>query len=249
MGKVFLTLILLTTTSVQDSGLLDKLVPEFKKEYKCDVKIIAVGTGAAFRLGREGTGDLLIVHDKDGEEKFIIDGYGVKRYPFMWNEFVLCGPEMDPAEIKNTDDVFSAFKKIYIKKAKFVSRGDNSGTHRKEMRIWKKIGVRPEGKWYIEAGNGMVETLRIAEEKKAYVLTDISTFNFHRNEFSNLKILLKDRKNLKNIYTAIPVSPSKFKWVNYNLSIKFIKFIIEGKGKKIIENYKKKGFYLFSLIK
>jgi len=249
MGKIFLTLILLTTTSVQDSGLLDKLIPEFKKIYRYDVKVIAVGTGAAFRLGREGTGDLLIVHDKDGEEKFVEDGYGVRRYPFMWNEFVLCGPKTDPAGIKNVKDVFTAFKKIYLKKAKFISRGDNSGTNRKEIKIWKKIGIKPKGNWYIQSGNGMIETLRIAEEKNAYVLSDISTFIFHRKEFSNIEILLRDKKNLKNVYSLILISPAKFKWINYDLSMKFVKFIREGKGREIIKNYGKNGFKLFNLIK
>lgn len=249
MGKVFLTLILLTTTSVQDSGLLDHLIPEFRKVCECKVKVVAVGTGAAFRLGREGTGDLLIVHDREGEEKFIKEGYGVKRYPFMWNEFVLCGPSKDPAGIREVKDVYDAFKKIYLKRALFISRGDNSGTDRKEKKIWKKLKLKPEGRWYIESGNGMIETLRMAEEKNAYVLTDISTFNFHQKEFSSIKILLRDNKNLRNTYSAIPVSPSKFKWVNYPLSMKFIEFITEGKGKEIIKNYRKDGFYLFNIIK
>jgi len=245
--KILLSLILLTTTSVQDSGLLEKVIPEFKKVHKCNVKVIAVGTGAAFRLGREGNGDLLLVHDRAGEERFVKTGYGVERYPFMWNEFVLCGPENDPAGIKKEGNVFDAFKKIYEKKASFVSRGDDSGTHRKEKQIWKQTGISPEGSWYIETGNGMIESLRIAENKEYYILSDSSTFLSHKDEFENIVILLKNNKSLKNVYSLIPLSPDKYKWVNYPLSMKFIKFLTEGKGKEVIENYRKKDVFLFHI--
>ncbi len=240
-------LILLTTTSVQDSGLLEKVVPVFEQQYRCRVKIIAVGSGAAFRLGYDGTGDILIVHEQEGEKKFIASGCGVKRYPFMWNEFVLCGPRNDPARVAEAKDIYDAFGRIYEKKVSFVSRDDESGTHIMEKRIWEKLGVKPEGRWYIKSGNGMIETLRIAEEKNLYVLTDVSTFIMHRKEFSNISQLFKDTKNLKNVYSLIPVSKKKFPWVNYELAMNFVNFMKAGKGRDIIKNYPEKSNPLFNI--
>ena len=245
MEKILLSLLLITTTSVQDSGLLDKLVPLFEQAYSCKVKVVAVGSGAAFRLGKEGNGDLILVHDEKGEEEFVSKGYGVKRYPFMYNEFVICGPAGDPAGVKSAKDVFKALRKISEKKARFASRGDDSGTHRRERSIWQKIGLQPAGEWYLETGNGMIETLRIAEEKNAYVLSDSSTFLFHQKEFENVSLLFRDQKNLRNTYTLIPLSPKKFPGVNSSLSAQFINFLTKGEGKKIIRNYQKNGIYLF----
>lgn len=245
MGKILLGLLLITTTSVQDSGLLDKLVPLFEQTHSCKVKVVAVGSGAAFRLGKEGNGDLILVHDEEGEKEFVSKGYGVKRYPFMYNEFVICGPDKDPAGVKKAKDVFEAFRKIYEKRARFVSRGDDSGTHRRERRIWQKIGLQPAEKWYLETGNGMIETLRIAEEKNAYVLSDSSTFLFHQKEFENVSLLFRDQKNLRNTYTLIPLSPKKFPGVNSSLSAQFIDFLTKGEGRKVIRDYRKNGTYLF----
>ncbi|MBU2495131.1 MAG: substrate-binding domain-containing protein, partial [Candidatus Omnitrophota bacterium] len=245
MEKILLSLILITTTSVQDSGLLDKLVPLFEQTHACKVKVVAVGSGAAFRLGKEGNGDLILVHDEKGEEEFVSKGYGVKRFPFMYNEFVICGPGKDPAGVKKAKNVFEAFRKIYEQRARFVSRDDDSGTHRREKRIWQSIGVKPNGIWYLETGNGMIETLRIAEEKNAYVLSDSSTFLFHQKEFENVSLLFRDQKNLRNTYTLIPLSPEKFPGVNSSLSAQFIDFLTKGEGRKVIREYRKNGIHLF----
>lgn len=243
-----IVLIILTTTSIMDSGLLEKLIPVFEYQYHCKVKTIAVGSGAAFRIAKEGNGDLLIVHEPDGEKDFVKKGFGVKRYPFMWNEFVLCGPENDPAGIAKSKDVFAAFKKIYQKQYFFVSRDDDSGTHKMEKKIWNILGLNPEKPWYIKTGNGMIEALRIAEEKNAYILTDHSTFLYHRKEFKNVTLLLRDRKNLKNIYSFIPVSPLKFPHSNYDYAMKFINFVLYGKGKEIIKKYPEPLNPLFYLL-
>ena len=245
MEKILLSLFLITTTSVQDSGLLDKLVPLFEQTHSCKVKVVAVGSGAAFRLGKEGNGDLILVHDEKGEEEFVSQGYGVKRYPFMYNEFVICGPAGDPASVKRAKDVFEAFRKISEKKARFVSRGDDSGTHRRERSIWQKIDLQPAGEWYLETGNGMIETSRIAEEKNAYVLSDSSTFLFHQKEFENVSLLFRDQKNLRNAYTLIPLSPKKFPGVNSSLSAQFVDFLTKSEGREIIRYYQKNGIYLF----
>ena len=245
MEKILLGLLLITTTSVQDSGLLDKLIPVFEQTHSCKVNVLAVGSGAAFRLGKEGNGDLLLVHDEKGEEEFVSQGYGVKRDPFMYNEFVICGPASDPAGVKKAKDVFEAFRKISENKARFASRGDDSGTHHRERSVWQKIGLQPAGAWYLETGNGMIETLRIAEEKNAYILSDSSTFLFHHNEFKNISVLFRDQKNLRNTYTLIALSPEKFAEVNYNLSAQFVDFMTKREGKKIIKSYQKNGIYFF----
>lgn len=247
MSAVFI-LVLLTTTSVQDSGLLEKLIPEFEHLYMCRVKTIAVGSGAALRIASEGNGDVLIIHDQHGEEEFINSGFGTKRYPFMWNEFILCGPCGDPAGVAGAKDIFDAFGRIYKKRMPFVSRGDESGTHKKEIEIWRKAGISPGKPWYIKSGNGMIETLRIAEEKNCYVLTDISTFISHRKEFTKISCLFKDTRNLKNVYSLIPVSKDKFPWANYELAMKFINFVLNGKGKDIIRTYPEKSNPFFNVI-
>ena len=240
-----LGLLLITTTSVQNSGLLDKVIPLFEQAHSCKVKVVAVGSGAAFRLGKEGNGDLILVHDEKGEEEFVSQGYGVKRFPFMYNEFVICGPAGDPAGVKRAKNVFEAFRKISENKVRFASRGDDSGTHRRERSIWQKINLQPAGKWYLETGNGMIETLRIAEEKNVYTLSDSSTFLFHQNEFKNISVIFRDQKNLRKTYALIALSPEKFPEVNYNLSAQFIDFMTKGEGRKIIKSYQKNGIYLF----
>ncbi|MGC8976284.1 MAG: substrate-binding domain-containing protein [Candidatus Ratteibacteria bacterium] len=249
MGKGILTLIILTTTSLYDTGFLDKVVCEFEKEYKCKVKIISVGSGMAFKLGKSGEGDLLFVHEPEGEENFIKEGYGEKRIFVLKNEFVLCGPEKDPGKISFCKDIFDAFKNIYNKNLIFISRDDKSGTNIREKKIWEKIKINPEGKnWYIQTGVGMIESLRIAEEKSGYILSDISTFISHKNEFKNLKILLRDRKNLENFYSIIPVSSKKFPYVNKELTEKFIEFMKSEKLRKIVDEFKFDGERIFEVV-
>jgi len=249
MVKEILTLIILTTTSLYDTGLLDKICNEFEKEYRCRVKIISVGSGMAFKLGKNGEGDLLFVHEPEGEEKFMKEGYGEKRIAIFKNEFVLCGPKEDEYKIGSSLDIFDAFKKIYKKNWIFISRDDKSGTDIKEKNIWGKIKLNPEEKkWYVQTGTGMIESLRIAEEKKGYILSDISTFLSHRKEFKNIKILLRDRKNLENYYSMIPVSKKRFPYVNNQLAEKFIEFVKSQKVKGIVENFRFEGEKIFEIV-
>ena len=240
---------LLTTTSVYDSGLLDRITREFERSYGSRVRVLAVGSGAAFRIAGEGNCDIILVHDRQGEEKFINEGYGAGRYPVMWNEFAVSGPKNDPAGAGEAGDVFEAFERISRGNSPFISRGDNSGTHKKELEIWKVPGAEPEGGWYYKTGGGMIETLRIAEEKKAYVLTDTSTFISRRGEFEGIGLLLRDSENLRNEYSLIPVSPEKFEWVNYALAMDFVRFMREGGGAEIIKGHSVEGEPLFNILK
>jgi len=243
-----------TTTSLLDTGLADELLPYFEKKYHCRVKLIAIGTGQAIRIAREGNADVLIVHDKESEEKFVADGYGIKRIEFMRNDFIIVGPTDDPAGIKNLSPL-AALKKIVDesvknKKVFFVSRGDNSGTHKKELYLWKKVGVKPYRTQYIESGNGMEATLRIADEKSAYTITDSATFIIHKKEFSTLIPLVETESELLyNPYSVIAVSPQKHPHIKYRLAQKFIGFLTEEEGRDIIKNFggKYKPLFIYTL--
>lgn len=233
-------IILATTTSVYDSGLLDKLLPEFEKKYHCQVKVVAAGSGQALRLGQDGNADVLLVHDPEAEEEFIQKGYGTKRYPVATNDFIIVGPSNDPLGLKKAAGVREAFQLIAKSSFPFVSRGDDSGTHKKELSIWKTIFRSKSdfaGKfWYWESGSGMELTLRIADEKNAYCLTDRSTWLAHQKEFSNLKICFSDDRMLTNYYSVIPVSP-QYSRGNYSLAKKFVDFITGPAGQKIIQDF------------
>jgi len=240
-------LILATTTSVQDSGLVDILLPPFEEKNKCKVKVIGVGSGQAFRLAKEGNVDVILVHDPIGEEIFVKEGYGVRRYRIMYNDFVIVGSEEDPAHIGGGRVGAEALKRIGASKSTFISRGDDSGTHRKERELWRIAGIEPSGNWYIEAGTGMVGTLRIANEKRAYTLTDRGTYLAHRKEL-NLTILVEGDENLYNLYSIIPLSKEKCPHVNYGLAMKLVEFITGIEGQNIIRTYGQKeyGQSLFS---
>jgi len=187
-------LILATTTSTADSGLLDYLLPDFEAQYNAKVEVIAVGTGQAIKTGEQGDADVLLVHDRPKEDKFVADGYGVNRQDVMYNDFVIVGPEDDPAGIKGMTDAATALARIAAAGAPFASRGDESGTHSKEKAIWKKAGVEPGGDWYFSLGQGMGETLTFANEKGAYTLTDRGTY-LARREGLKLPILGGGRPN------------------------------------------------------
>ena len=229
-------LTLASTTSTFDSGLFDVLIPPFEKEYNCQVKVIAVGTGQAIRLGRDGNADVLLVHDRTSEEKFVADGYGVKRLDVMYNDFIVVGPKDDPAGIRGMK-VKEALKKLATSNSLFISRGDDSGTNKKELRLWKEAGVTPNSKTYLESGTGMEATLRIANEKKAYTLTDRGTWLAHLKELDALDLLVQGEEILFNPYSVIVVNPSRFSWVNFKLATAFANFIRGPEGQKIIREF------------
>ena len=234
-------LTLATTTSVYDSGLLDALLPPFEVENRCRVKVIGVGTGQAIRLAKEGNVDIILVHDPVREEMFVNEGYGARRYNIMYNDFVIVGPEEDPAHIRDGREGAKALKKISASKSTFISRGDDSGTHRKEAELWRLAGIEPSGSWYIEAGTGMVGTLRIANERRAYALTDRGTYVAHRKEL-DLTILVEGDENFYNLYSIIPISKEKYPHVNYQLAIKLVEFITGIEGQNIIRTYGQKEY-------
>jgi len=229
------TLILATTTSTHDTGLLDEILPIFEKKYNARVKTIAVGTGEAITMGQRGEADVLLVHSLKDEEKFVAQGYGVNRRNVMYNDFVIVGPTTDPAGIKGMDAP-GAIRRIVSEKALFVSRGDDSGTHKKEKKLWEKAKIRPPSDCYISTGQGMAETLRVADEKGAYTLTDKGTY-LSLKESINLTILVEGDRVLFNPYGVIAVNPKRFPKVNYNLATKFIKWITSVESQRIIGDF------------
>jgi tungstate transport system substrate-binding protein len=202
-----------TTTSVNDSGLLPELEKAFEARTGYQLEIVANGTGAAIELGKSGEADVLLVHAKASEEEFVNAGYGIKRIPFMHNYFVIAGPAADPAAVAKAKTAAEAFAKIAQAKAPFVSRGDDSGTHKAELKIWESAKIKPSGSWYISAGSGMGACLTMAGEKDAYILTDKATFLATQSQ-TGLKILLGESDDMKNTYSLIAVNPAKNPGVN-----------------------------------
>jgi tungstate transport system substrate-binding protein len=234
-------LVLCTTTSVEDSGLLRSLMPIFEKENSCNVKTIAVGSGQAMRLAKDGNADAILVHDRKSEEEFVKEGYGEKRIEIMYNDFVLVGPENDPAGLKDEREVAVAFRKIDSLRTTFVSRADESGTHKKEKSLWALANVDPEGEWYLQSGTGMEATLRVANENGGYCLTDRATYLSHRKEL-DLAILFEGDKALLNQYSVIAVSPKKFPHVNYRLAQAFVSFLTSENGQRLIGEFGQEKF-------
>ncbi|MBO8129705.1 MAG: substrate-binding domain-containing protein [Peptococcaceae bacterium] len=237
-------LILATTTSTYDSGLLDKLVPVFEEKTGYNVDILPKGTGACLELGKNGDADVLLVHAKDRELQMVQEGYFVDRHDVMYNDFVILGPANDPAGIKGQKDAAKAFKAIAGSKSTFVSRGDNSGTNMKEMAVWEKAGLEPTGDWYLAVGQGMGETLRIANEKQAYTLSDRGTYLAMRDKLT-LEVLVEDDPVLFNQYGVMAVNPDKNPNVNYKGAKKFIEFMISPEAQEIIGSFTKYGEQLF----
>jgi tungstate transport system substrate-binding protein len=253
-----------TTTSTQASGLLDILLPEFKKDTGIDVKVIAKGTGAAIRDGMDGNVDLIFVHAKAREEKFVADGYGTKRYAVMHNDFIIIGPQEDPAGAAKSSNVKDALKAIAAKEAEFISRGDDSGTHTKEQTLWKQSGVavteqkraivkkgekvevaftEPAGAdtWYRSIGQGMGKTLTYADEKRAYTMTDRGTYikyKYGKTPPLDLTIVSEGSTELANPYGVIPVNPEKFPEIKYDRAQQFAEWIVSQRGQKLIGNYR-----------
>lgn len=227
--------ILATTTSTQDSGLLDVLVPKFEQQTGYKVKTIAVGTGAALEMGKKGEADVLLVHAPQAEKAVVDSGVGINYRLVMHNDFVIVGPASDPAGIKGSKTV-DAFKKIAEKKAVFVSRGDESGTHKKEKDIWTAAGVKPEGTWYQQSGTGMGQTLNIADDKQGYTLTDRATYLAQKKNLK-LEILVEGDKTLLNIYHVMQVNPEKFNKVNKDGGKAFVDFMVDPETQKIIGEF------------
>ncbi len=236
-GPAQKNLILATTTSTQDSGLLDVLIPAFEKKTGYFVKTIAVGSGQAMAMGQKGEADVLLVHSPDAEKKFMAEGNGVNRLIVMHNDFVVVGPPADPAAIKGAKSTPEAFKKIAAAGALFLSRGDNSGTHAKEKGIWKAAGINPEGqKWYQQTGLGMGQTLNVAGEKKGYTLADRGTWlSLQKN--LGLPILKEGDPILLNVYHVIAVNPVKWPKVNADGAKAFSDFMVSREAQGIIKTF------------
>lgn len=234
---------LATTTTVNDSGLLGFLIPLFEKDTGIKLKAIVQATGQAIKTGENGDADILFVHDKKSEEKFVSDGNGEKRIEIMYNYFIIVGPMEDTASIKMLQEknAAKALKQIMDKKASFISRGDESGTNKKESSLWQTMGINPTGKWYVSAGKGMGEVLSMASEKQAYTLSDKATFLVMKDRL-NLQIVLESSRELLNQYTVIEVNPNKHKGINYEGAQKFVEWITSEKILKLINDYGKDKF-------
>lgn len=237
------TMLLATTTSTEQTGLLSAILPEFTKKYGIEVKVVAVGTGQALEMGKNGEADVLLVHAKASEEEFVKEGYGVERFDVMYNDFVLVGPLSDALTLKNLfpTDINGAMQSILDHKAKFVSRGDDSGTHKKELALWKALKLSPEGDWYISVGKGMGEVLQMADEMKAYTLTDRGTFLSMKNELE-LEIVVEKSKNLLNQYGVIAVNPAKYPTLHSAEANAFIEWILSEETQKNIGEFGKEQY-------
>ncbi len=231
-------IILATTTSVQDTGLLDILVEAFQKKSGYTVKAIAVGSGQAMQLGKIGEADILLVHSPDDEKQFVAEGYGIDRTTFMHNDFVILGSLADPAKIKGIAKASDVFSKIAVSNALFVSRGDNSGTHKKEKKLWEVAAIKPAKENYIEVGQGMAGTVSVANEKNAYCLADRSSY-LSLKQSIGLVIFSQGDSALINRYSLILVNPAKFSKVNAQGAKAFFDFLLSKQAKDIIVNFGK----------
>jgi tungstate transport system substrate-binding protein len=230
------TLILATTTSTQDTGLLDALLPAFEKQTNIRVKVIAVGSGEALAMGRRGDADVLLVHSKAAEDVFMAEGHGAVRFDVMYNDFVLVGPAGDPAKVRGVDAI-GAFQRIAVAAAPFVSRGDRSGTHVKEQGLWKQAGVEPERQvWYVSTGQGMGETARIASEKQAYALIDRGTW-LALSKGLDLPVLCEGGADLLNTYRVIVLDPVKHPQAHVREALTFAKWLVSPRTQKLIGEF------------
>ncbi len=232
------------THTTENSGLVSRLNPVFESDHNVKINTVIVGSGQALRLGQQGDVDVLLTHAPEDEQKFVEEGYGIKRYPVMHNDFILIGPATDPANVKGSNSVFNAFEKILQTKTTFISRGDDSGTHKKEKIIWKETQLKPDGEWYISAGLGMGQVLLLANEKKAYTLTDRGTYLAFKDRI-DLDIQYQGDEILNNPYHVIAVNPGMDDHINTDLANTYIKFLTGRKAQNIIKNYKLYGEQLF----
>jgi len=241
------SIVVASTTSTQDSGLFGYLLPIVKQKTGITVKVVAQGTGQALDTGRRGDCDVVWVHAKSAELKFLAEGQGVKRYPVMYNDFVLIGPKSDPAHVKGMKDIAKAFQTIKDKQAPFISRGDRSGTNIAEIKLWKAAGIdidKDKGPWYKAIGQGMGAALNTAGASNAYVLSDRGTWIHFKNK-GDLEIAVEGDKRMFNQYGIMLVNPAKHPNVKKDLGQQFIDFIISPEGQKVIANYKINGQQLF----
>jgi tungstate transport system substrate-binding protein len=241
------SIVVASTTSTQDSGLFEYLLPLYKQKTGVTVKVVSQGTGQALDTGRRGDADVVFVHAKSAEEKFLAEGEGVKRFPVMYNDFVLIGPKSDPAGIKGMKDVGQALKAIMFKQASFISRGDRSGTHVAELALWKASGIdieKDKGAWYKSIGQGMGAALNTAGAGNGYVLSDRGTWIHYKNK-GDLAILVEGDKRMFNQYGVMLVNPAKHTNVKKELGQQFIDYLISPEGQKDIANYKINGEQLF----
>ncbi len=236
-----------STTSTEQSGLFGFLLPAFEKKTGIQVRVVALGTGQALDLARRGDADVVFVHAKSAEEKFLAEGQGVKRYPVMYNDFVLIGPKSDPAKIGGGKDIIEALKKIQTAQAPFVSRGDRSGTHMAELALWKDAGIeidKSKGPWYRDTGQGMGPALNTASSMNAYILADRGTWLGFKNR-GDLAILVEGDKRLFNQYGVMLVNPDKHPTVKKDFGQTFIDWLVSPEGQKMIADYKVGGEQLF----
>jgi tungstate transport system substrate-binding protein len=241
------SIVVASTTSTQDSGVFGHILPMFKAKAGIDVKVVAQGTGQALDTGRRGDADVVFVHAKPAEEKFAAEGFGVKRHPVMYNDFILVGPKSDPAGIKGSKDIVAALHAIKAKDADFISRGDKSGTHQAELNLWKVAGIdiaKDKGPWYKEIGQGMGAALNTASASNAYVLADRGTWLSFKNR-GDLVIAVEGDKRLFNQYGVMLVNPAKHPSVKQDLGQQFIDWLVSAEGQKAIADYKINGEQLF----
>jgi tungstate transport system substrate-binding protein len=244
------TLKLATTTTTVDSGLIDVLIPAFEDKYNVTTEVIVKGTGAVLQLAKTGKADVVIVHARKAEDKFIAEGYGVNRRDIMFSEFIILGPPLDPIQIQAKKDVLSALKAISEQGVKFYSRGDDSGTHMREKELWNLLEIEPSGDWYKESKTGMKETLKLASESKSHILSEKSTYLFNQEEL-DLVIIVEGGKHLFNPYGVIAVNPTKVPGVNYKAAMQFIDFITSiEEGQEIISGHGRPKFNnpLFNIV-
>ncbi len=243
LGAAAQSIVMASTTSTEQSGLFAHLLPEFKKASGIDIKVVALGTGQAIDMARRGDADVLFVHDQAAEEKFVAEGFSLKRWPVMYNDFVLVGPQADPAQIRGRDIVL-ALKKLSAANAGFISRGDKSGTHAAELRFWKLAGLESMGSGYQSCGCGMGPALNIAASSGAYVLADRGTWLNFKNR-ANLSVLVEGDGRLFNQYGVMVVNPAKHAHVKVAEAQKFVDWVVSAPGQAVIANYKIGGEQLF----
>lgn len=233
-----------TTTSTDNSGLLKYLLPKYEARCGCKVRYTAVGTGNAIKLGENGDVDVVMVHARAAEDEFVAKGYGVNRRDLMHNDFIIVGPKSDPGHVRGMADVLAALKKIRDSGAIFVSRGDDSGTHKQEIVFWKTLGIDPKGPHYLSVGQGMGQTLTITGEKQAYTLSDRATYVTYRDK-TGLEIMVEGDQKLLNPYGVIAVNPKRYAGVNYQGAMQFIEWLVSPEGQAAIAAYRPKGAQLF----